>query len=56
VAPLQREGVATELQGALLRVQHLTQQVALIQEELDQLLITLTALQSQPPPAADEAH
>jgi len=42
------EGPDPDLQRAVVRVQHLTQQVALIQEELDQLLITLTALQSRP--------
>ncbi len=52
VLPVQQiDGADPDLQRVVVRVQHLTQQVAHIQEELDQLLITLTALQSRPAPA-----
>jgi E3 ubiquitin-protein ligase synoviolin len=50
------DGADPDLQRAVLRVQQLTHQVAHIQEELDQLLITLTALQSRPQAQAQQAE
>lgn len=57
IVPVQHiDGADPDLQRAVVRVQQLTQHVAQIQEELDQLLITLTALQSRPQPQAQQAE